>query len=180
VRLLGFLDPSSLYQVNQSLTALGIGGWSGVGLGGSVQKLRFLPEPHTDFILAIVGEELGFVGCIAVLALFAACLGSGLVMVLRFRDLFSFLVGAGILISISFQAVFNVAVVTASAPTKGIPLPFVTFGGSGLLVALAQVGILLALERENRRALAGELLASGIPASALPPPPQAQGAEAPA
>lgn len=156
VRLLGVLDPTSLYQVKQSLTALGIGGWDGVGLGGSVQKLRFLPEPHTDFILAIIGEELGFIGCVAVIALFAVCLWSGLAMVWRFRDPFSFLAGAGILLSLTSQAVFNVAVVTGSAPTKGIPLPFVTFGGSGLLVAMAQVGILLALERENRTALAAE------------------------
>jgi cell division protein FtsW len=150
-RLLGFLDPESSYQVHQSLTALGAGGWSGVGLGSSGQKLRFLPEAHTDFIFSILGEELGFVGCLLTLILLVLLLWGGVGMVWRTRDLFRFLVGAGIIMSLSFQAVVNIAVVTGSAPTKGIPLPLITFGGSGLCVTLAQIGLLLALDRENRR-----------------------------
>lgn len=150
-RLLGFLDPESSYQVNHSLTALGAGGWSGVGLGSSGQKLRFLPEAHTDFIFSILGEELGFVGCLLTLILLVLLLWGGVGMVWRTRDLFRFLVGAGIIMSLSFQAVVNIAVVTGSAPTKGIPLPLITFGGSGLCVTLAQIGLLLAMDRENSR-----------------------------
>ena len=123
-----------------------------MGLGASAEKLQFLPEPHTDFILAILGEELGFIGCVGVIFLFIMLLWSGVGMVWRSNDLFRFLVGCGIIISLTFQAVLNIAVVTASAPTKGIPLPFITFGGSGLCVTLAQVGILLALDRQNRKA----------------------------
>ncbi|MBI4604439.1 MAG: FtsW/RodA/SpoVE family cell cycle protein, partial [Planctomycetes bacterium] len=149
-RLLGFLDPDKVYQVKHSLTALGSGGLWGVGLGASGQKLRFLPEPHTDFIFAILGEELGFAGSVAVVALFLWLLWSGAAIVWRTRDLYGFLVGAGIVISLCFQAVLNLAVVTASAPTKGIPLPFITYGGSGLCMTLAQVGLLLSIERAGR------------------------------
>jgi cell division protein FtsW len=154
VRLLGFLEPETIYQVKHSLTALGSGGIWGLGLGGSTQKLRFLPEPHTDFILAIAGEELGFVGTVGIVLVFVALLWSGVALVQQFRDLFSFLVGSGIVMAIAFQAALNIAVVTASAPTKGIALPFVTFGGSGLCVALVQVGILCALDRHNRLRIA--------------------------
>ena len=149
-RLLGFLEPEKVYQVKQSLTALGSGGMWGVGLGASGQKLRFLPEPHTDFILAILGEELGFFGCLGVLLLFVVLLWSGAAIVWRTRDLFGFLLGAGVVISLSFQAAINVAVVTASFPTKGIPLPFLTHGGSGLCMTLVQVGLLLSIERVSR------------------------------
>jgi len=158
-RLLGFLEPEKVYQVKQSLTALGSGGMWGVGLGASGQKLRFLPEPHTDFILAILGEELGFFGCLGVLLLFLVLLWSGAAIVWRTRDLFGFLLGAGVVISLSFQAAINVAVVTASFPTKGIPLPFLTHGGSGLCMTLVQVGLLLSIERvarlDSRSASAG-------------------------
>ncbi|MGQ9589799.1 MAG: putative lipid II flippase FtsW [Planctomycetota bacterium] len=154
-RFLGFLEPENLYQVRQSLIALGSGGIGGLGLGAGRQKFRFLPEPHTDFIFAIAGEELGYVGSLAILALFLVLLWSGVRMVRRFRDRFSFLVGSGIVIALAAQAAANVAVVTASAPTKGMALPFVSFGGSGLVVMLAEVGILLSLEREHRLGLAG-------------------------
>jgi cell division protein FtsW len=164
VRFLGFLEPEKLYQVKHSLTALGSGGLLGAGLGASGEKLRFLPEPHTDFILAIIGEELGFAGTLAVLLLFAAFLWSGIGMVWRTRDLFGFLLGAGIVISLSVQAAINIAVVTASVPTKGIPLPFLTFGGSGLTMTLAQVGILLSIDRVNRRTEAGREPAPAGPA----------------
>ena len=150
VRLLGFFDPEKLYQVKHSLTALGSGGLSGLGLGESGQKLQFLPEPHTDFILAILGEELGFLGCLGVILVFLVLLWSGAAIVWRTKELFPFLLGAGIIVSLASQAAFNIAVVTASAPTKGIPLPFITFGGSGLCMTLAQIGILLSIDRANR------------------------------
>jgi cell division protein FtsW len=149
-RLLGFLDPDKVYQVKHSLTALGAGGLWGVGLGASGQKLQFLPEPHTDFILAILGEELGFAGAVGVVCIFVALLWSGAGIVWRTRDLFGFLVGAGIVLALSFQAALNIAVVTASMPTKGIPLPFLTHGGSGLCMTLAQVGVLLSIDRISR------------------------------
>jgi len=155
-RLLGFLDPESVYQVRHSLIALGSGGWWGVGLGASGQKLHFLPEPHTDFILAVLGEELGLAGTLGTLLLFLVLLWSGIGIVWRTRDLFGFLLGAGVVISLTFQAVLNVAVVTASAPTKGIPLPFVTHGGSGLCMTLVQVGLLLSIDRMNRLERAAE------------------------
>ena len=146
-RVLGFLEPEKIYQVKHSLTALGSGGATGLGLGAGGQKLSFLPEPHTDFVLAILGEELGFAGCAAVVLLFIALLWSGLRIAWRASDLFGFLLASGIVIGIAFQAALNMAVVTASAPTKGIPLPFLTFGGSGLCMTLIQVGILLSIAR---------------------------------
>jgi cell division protein FtsW len=149
-RVLGFLEPEKIYQVKHSLTALGSGGATGLGLGAGGQKLSFLPEPHTDFVLAILGEELGFAGCAAVVLLFIALLWSGLRIAWRASDLFGFLLASGIVIGIAFQAALNMAVVTASAPTKGIPLPFLTFGGSGLCMTLIQVGILLSIARGSR------------------------------
>lgn len=150
-RLLGFLDPQKVHQVKHSLTALGSGGLWGTGLGASGQKLQFLPEPHTDFILAILGEELGYVGTCTVLLLFVALLWSGVSMLSRVKDPFGFLVGSGVVIALVFQAVLNVAVVTASMPTKGIPLPFFSFGGSGLCMTLAQVGLLFSIDRIARQ-----------------------------
>ncbi|HVR76698.1 MAG TPA: putative peptidoglycan glycosyltransferase FtsW [Planctomycetota bacterium] len=155
-RLLGFLEPEKVYQVKHSLIALGSGGWTGLGLGASGQKLRFLPEPHTDFILSILGEEMGFLGSVTLLILYVVLLASGAMLVWRVRDLFGFLVGSGIIVSLASQAALNIAVATASAPTKGIPLPFVSFGGSGLCVVLAQVGLLLSIERADRESAAEE------------------------
>jgi len=167
-RVLGFLDPEKIYQVKHSLTALGSGGVSGLGLGAGGQKLSFLPEPHTDFVLAILGEELGFAGCAVVVLLFVALLWSGLRIAWRASDLFGFLLASGIVIGIAFQAVLNMAVVTASAPTKGIPLPFLTFGGSGLCMTLIQVGILLSIARGSG-ADAGNVFPAPPPAPAPPP-----------
>ncbi len=146
-RVFAFLEPEQEYQMLHSLTALGTGGWTGVGLGESGQRLQFLPEAHTDFILAIIGEETGLVGCTAILLLFVCFIWGGVGIVWRARDYFGFLLGAGIIFGIGVQAFLNVAVVTASAPTKGIALPFVTFGGSGLVIAMAQIGLLLSIER---------------------------------
>ena len=156
-RVLGFLDPEKVYQVRHSLLALGSGGVFGKGLGAGHQKLKFLPEPYTDFILSIVGEELGFVGCATVILLFLVLLWASIGIAARARDYFGFVLASGIALSLAMQAATNIAVVTASAPTKGIPLPFLTFGGSGLCMTLAQVGILLSVDRVRR--LEGPLIA---------------------
>jgi cell division protein FtsW len=108
-------------------------------------KLKFLPEPQTDFIFAVVGEDLGFVGSMLVISLFVALLFSGTAIAWRARDYFGFLLASGIVIDLTLQAAINIAVVTASAPTKGIPLPFLTFGGSALVMTLAKVGLLLSV-----------------------------------
>ncbi|MBI4583324.1 MAG: putative lipid II flippase FtsW [Planctomycetes bacterium] len=146
-RLLGFLDPEKVHQVRHSILALGSGGWFGTGLGAGTQKLQYLPEPYTDFIFSIAGEELGFVGTVSVVALFVALLWLSVEIARRARDYFGFLLASGIAISLALQAIINIAVVTATAPTKGIPLPFMTFGGSGLCMTLAEIGLLLSIER---------------------------------
>ena len=143
----GFWIRNLSTQTLQSLIALGTGGWTGVGLGAGTQKLGYLPEAHTDFIFAIIGEELGFLGCVAVLLLFLVVIWSGASIAARAQDRFGFLVASGITLALGFQAVINVAVVTGSAPTKGMPLPLVSFGGSGLCMTLAQVGILMSIAR---------------------------------
>ena len=146
-RFQGLLDPESLHQLRHSLRALGSGGWTGLGLGAGLQKLRYLPESHTDFIFAVIGEELGFVGCVGVIAIFVGLVWAGAAIAWRARDSFGFLVASGITIALGFQAAVNIAVVTASAPTKGIALPFVTFGGTGLCTTMAQIGVLLSIAR---------------------------------
>ncbi len=150
-RFEGLLNPENLHQLRHSLRALGSGGVSGVGLGSGVQKLRYLPEAHTDFIFAVIGEELGFLGCIGVIALFVALVWAGAAIAGRARDPVGVRVASGITIALGFQAAVNIAVVTGSAPTKGIALPFVTFGGTGLCMTMAQIGILLSIARVSDR-----------------------------
>ncbi len=152
-RLMAFVEPERIYQVKQSLIGLASGGIFGRDLGAGGQKLKFLPEPQTDFIFTVVGEELGFAGSTAVIALFLCLLYSGALVARRAKDHFGFLLAAGIVISLSLQAAINIAVVTASAPTKGIPLPFLTFGRSGLVMTLVEVGLLLSVDRVSRAAL---------------------------
>ncbi len=135
------------WQAHQSLIALGAGGWQGVGLGASHQKLRFLPEGHTDFILAILGEELGLFGTAAIIGLFLVLLFQGLKIVNLAPDRFGALLALGLTLLICAQAAINIAVVTASVPTKGIGLPLVSFGGSNLVVSLAAIGILINISR---------------------------------
>ncbi|RME77014.1 MAG: cell division protein FtsW [Planctomycetota bacterium] len=154
-RLRVFLDPAGDvlgkgYQVHQSLIALGSGGLTGLGLGRSRQKLYFLPDDHTDFILAIIGEELGLIGTLVVLALFVALVGFGVRIALRAPDLEGRLVALGLTTAIGLQACMNIAVVTASMPTKGISLPFVSYGGSALVVTLGAVGLLLNVAAQSR------------------------------
>jgi len=147
-RVLAFLDPAQHldgagYQLMHSLIALGSGGLFGRGLGASRQKLFFLPEPETDFIFAVIGEELGVIGALAVIFLFVLILRQGMKIACHARDPFGRLMAFGITALIVFQALIHIAVVTASMPTKGIVLPLVSSGGSSIVVTLAAIGILL-------------------------------------
>src|SRR5438445_3472485 len=147
-RLSAFLDPwadsqGTGYQVVQSLIAVGSGGTHGLGFAQGRQKLLFLPFAHSDFIFAVVGEELGLVGASIVVFVFAIFLWRGRRAALRAPDRFGMLLGIGIVVGIVAQALFNMSVVLALVPTKGIPLPFISYGGSSLVPTLAGVGILL-------------------------------------
>lgn len=154
-RLLSFLDPfadarAGGYQVAQSLIALGSGGWTGVGLGAGRAKWLFLPNAHTDFIFAVIGEELGLVGCALVLFLFGTLTVLGVRTALRAPDRFGTLLAAGITGWIVGQALVNVGAVTGLLPVTGVPLPFVSFGGSALLFTMAATGVLLNVARQGR------------------------------
>jgi cell division protein FtsW len=147
-RIMAFLNPwadplNSGFQSIQSILALGSGGIFGVGLGQSIQKYQWLPFAHTDFIFAIVGEETGLLGTTAVLALFALFTYRGYRIALRAPDLFGSLLACGITTWITAQAVINIAAVTVTLPTTGIPLPFISYGGSSLAISLLAVGILM-------------------------------------
>jgi len=141
-------DPSGRgFQTLQLLIALGSGGVRGLGLGASRQKFFYVPGAHTDGIFAIIGEELGFIGCAAVIALFALVLVRGFRVVFRARDDFGSLLAVGIVSWIGYQALINVGGITRTLPLTGIPLPFVSYGGSALMAMLAGVGILLSISR---------------------------------
>jgi len=147
-RMLAFLDPWSDaqgggYQVIQSMIAVGTGGIFGTGLMGGLQKLFYLPEPHNDFIYAVIAEELGLLGATTVLVCFCLITWRGLRTASRAPDRFGALVSVGLTAMIAFQALLNISVVTGLAPTKGIPLPFVSAGGSSLLINLLGMAILL-------------------------------------
>jgi cell division protein FtsW len=142
----GTLDArGSGWQLDQSLIALGSGGLVGRGLGSGMQKYLFLPEAHTDFILSILGEELGWMGCSLLLAMFGALIWRGLRVAVRAPDPFGALLAAGLTAQIGLYALVNVAVATGLAPTTGLPLPFVSYGGSALVVNLAAAGLLYAV-----------------------------------
>lgn len=151
-RLTAFSDPWSDpldtgYHIIQSLYAIGSGGLFGVGLGRSREKFLYLPEPHTDFIFAILGEELGFIGTVTVLILFFLFAWRGFKVAISAPDIYGSIMAAGLTTMIVLQALMNIAVVTASMPVTGIPLPFLSFGGSALIFTLAGVGILLNISR---------------------------------
>ena len=142
-------DPQGMgFQLLQSLISFGSGGVSGVGLGQSEQKMFFLPAAHTDFIFSVIGEELGTAGALIVVALFAALAVRGFRVALRHPSRFGRLVAFGVTVLLVAQGGVNMAVVLGLLPTKGLALPFVSYGGSAMMAALAQVGVLLALARE--------------------------------
>jgi cell division protein FtsW len=153
-RMLVFLNPDSDLQgagfhINQSLIAVGTGGLTGRGYMEGVQKLFFLPEAHTDFIFANIAEELGFIGAVAIFLLFVVFGFRGLRVAFRSQDPFARLVAFGITTALVLQAFFNVSVVLAMLPTKGIPLPLISSGGTSVFVTLASIGILLNITRKT-------------------------------
>jgi cell division protein FtsW len=154
-RLMTFLHPfadqaNTGYQISQSLIAIGSGGWTGVGLGAGRAKWNFLPNAHTDFIFAIIGEELGLIGCLAVMALFLAFATLGIRTALRAPDRFGALLAAGITMGIVGQAVINIGAVVGMLPITGIPLPFVSFGGTALVTTMFSAGILANIARQTQ------------------------------
>jgi len=151
-RIIAYLDPwanaaDAGYQTVQSLIAVGSGGWSGVGLGGSNQKLFFLPYPYTDFIYAVIGEELGLLGTGAIVLGFMVILWRGARAALRAPDRFGFYLGIGLTSFLVLQALVNMSIVLNLLPTTGIPLPFVSYGGSSMVISCATIGVLLNLSQ---------------------------------
>lgn len=154
-RMIIFIDPwqdplGDGWQIIQSLYAIGSGGLFGVGLGQSTQKYMYIPEPHNDFIFAIWAEELGLVGVIFIIILFAIFVWRGIMISMKAPDLFGSLLAIGITVMIGIQAVFSIAVVSSSMPVTGIPLPFFSYGGTSLIILLTCVGILLNISRKAR------------------------------
>ena len=154
-RITAFMDPwadakGTGWQIIQSLYAIGSGGLFGVGLGNSTQKYLYLPEPHNDFIFAVLAEELGFIGCLLVIILFAIFIWRGILISMKAKDMFGSLLAVGITSQIGIQAIINIAVVTSSMPNTGMPLPFFSYGGTALLILLCSVGILLNISRNTR------------------------------
>jgi len=164
-RIFAYLDPwnaenayGSAYQLSHSLIALGRGEWLGVGLGASVEKLHYLPEAHTDFILAVIGEELGFVGVAGVIALFVVLVQRGFAIgrqAIAMERTFSGLVAQGVALWLGVQALINMGVVLGLLPTKGLTLPLVSYGGSGLVMNLCALGLLIRVDLENRKLMRG-------------------------
>jgi cell division protein FtsW len=151
-RIMAWLHPEEHkdgagYQAYQAMIALGSGGWTGLGLGNGRQKLGFVPEHHTDFIFSIIGEELGLVTTLAVVLMFIVLIICGVYIARRASDPFGLLLGTGLTFMIGFQAFINIGVVTSVLPNKGMPLPFISYGGSNLLLMLLAVGLLLSISR---------------------------------
>ena len=138
------------YQAYQAMLALGAGGWTGRGLGEGMQKYGFVPENHTDFIFSMIGEELGLIATLLVVAAFVAILICGIYIALRAPDTFGLLLGSGVAFLIGLQAFINIGVVTSVLPNKGLPLPFISYGGSNLLMMLTSIGVLLSIARQGR------------------------------
>ncbi|MBX3266746.1 MAG: putative lipid II flippase FtsW [Acidobacteria bacterium] len=168
-RLGAFLDPcdpenaaGAGYQVCQSLYAIGSGGVLGEGFARGQQKLFYLPYPHSDFIFSVVGEEFGLVGTLAIVAAFAVLLWRGTRAALNAPDRFGTLLGIGLITGITVQALFNISVVISILPAKGIPLPFISYGGSSVLVTLAAVGVLLSIAAAGEEDPAERPAASGV------------------
>lgn len=152
-RILAFLDPYSDpqgrgFHIIQSLIAVSTGGLTGVGLMEGKEKLFYLPEPHTDFIFSVLGEELGLIGCVTVVLLFAVFLWRGMRTALRTQDLFGRFLAVGITSMVVVQALINISVVLGLMPTKGIPLPLISYGGSSLFITLGCIGVLLNVTKQ--------------------------------
>ena len=155
-RLLSFLSPfenvrGAGYQLAQSILAVGSGGWLGKGFGASQLKLLYLPTPHTDFIFPVICEEMGLLGALALLAMFAVILARGARIARAAPNLFGTMLAAGITFTLCLQAFLNAGMSIGILPTKGIPLPFISFGGSSLLATLTGIGILLNISRQSTR-----------------------------
>ncbi len=154
-RVTAFLDPLNSdplgkgYQIRQILIALGSGGLTGMGLGASRQKFGYIPASHTDGIFAILGEELGFIGCVMLIGLFALLAYRGARIAMSAPDSFGAILAFGITCSLVIQAIVNIGVVTASLPFTGVTLPFISFGGSSLITSMASAGLLLAVSRRT-------------------------------
>ncbi len=151
-RIMAFLDPwqdsqGIGFQLTQSQIALGSGGIFGVGLGKSMQKLFYLPAAHTDFIFSIIGEELGLLGTLSVIVLFVLLIWQGARITKRTTDSFGYYLSLGIVIMLGLQAVINIGVSMGALPTKGLPLPFISYGGSALIVNMMAIGLLLNISR---------------------------------
>ena len=152
-RMLNFTNPwkdpaGNGYQLIQSFYALGAGGVTGLGLGQSRQKTLYMPEPHNDFIFSIIGEELGLIGCLVIIALFIIFIWRGISVAIKAKDTYGTLLAIGITSVIAVQALINIAVVTGSMPVTGVPLPFISYGGTSLVINLTAMGVLLNISRQ--------------------------------
>ncbi len=155
-RLMSYIDPwayrsTTGYQVTEALISIGSGGLWGTGLGEGKQKLFFLPEAHTDFIFAVLAEELGFVGVVLLIGTFACLVWRAMHIAMRVSDAFDRYLALGVAALIGIPAVFNACVATGLLPTKGLPLPFVSYGGSNLVVTLTAMGLLFRIDRDMQR-----------------------------
>ncbi|EJT6476696.1 stage V sporulation protein E [Clostridium perfringens] len=155
-RLLNFINPwkdpaGDGYQLIQSFYALGAGGVTGLGIGQSRQKTLYMPEPHNDFIFAIIGEELGLIGCTVVILLFVIFVYRGIKIAMSAKDEYGTLLAVGITSIIGLQAIINIAVVTGSMTVTGVPLPFISYGGTALVFNLMAMGILLNISRQRNK-----------------------------
>ncbi len=139
------------YNIIQSMVAFVAGGFFGEGYGNSVQKLGWLPEGHTDFIFAVFAEEFGFLGCLLVIGLFLAFLQRGLLISAKCEDVFGKLLSAGITVSITLQAFINIAVASSMFPATGVPLPFISYGGTSLFITMCMIGVLLNISKKRIR-----------------------------
>lgn len=151
---MAFLDPwedpfESGFHLVQSFIAFGRGSFLGVGIGNSRQKLFYLPEVHTDFIFSLIGEELGLIIALVVVGTFVWLFIKGVMVANRTKDAFSYYLAIGITMMISCQAIINFSVTTGLMPTKGLPLPFISYGGSALLINMMAMGILMSISRRN-------------------------------
>ncbi len=155
-RITGFMDPfadmqDTTYQISQALYAIGSGRIFGLGLGQSVQKYTYLPEPYNDFIFAIICEELGLVGAVVVMALFLVLIFRGIRIAMNAPDVFSTLTAIGIVAQIAIQTILNIAVATSTVPNTGVALPFFSYGGTSILTLLIEMGVLLNISRRSKK-----------------------------